>query len=138
MNRKKVLVVDAQGGGIGKLIIQQLKKENLNIEIIGIGTNSLATKNMLVAGADEAATGENAIKVASKKADFIIGPVGIVVADSLMGEITPKIAKFLGKSSAQRILIPFKTCNNTIVGIKNISMNALVNEIIDELKLRIN
>lgn len=131
---KKVLVVDAHGGGVGKQIIQALKKNFQDLEITAIGTNSTATSNMLKAGADQVATGENAIKVACKQTDLIIGPLGIIIADSLTGEITPKIAKAIGKSSAKRILFPFNNCNNQILGVKNLNLNDLIQELIIYLK----
>lgn len=138
MSKKKVLIIDAQGGGLGKLIIQTIKKADLDVEIIGTGTNSIASRTLLLAGADSVATGENAIKKACKSADFIVGPIGVVIADSLLGEITPKISKAVGKSKAQRILIPFKSCDNIIVGVNNnVSMNTLVCNVVDELKQRL-
>lgn len=131
---KKVLVVDAHGGGVGKQIILALKKNFPDLEITAIGTNSTATSNMLKAGADIVATGENAIKVACKSTDLIIGPLGIVITDSLTGEITPKIAKAIGKSKAQRILFPFNNCNNQVLGVKNLNLSDLIQELLDFLK----
>ncbi len=87
-----ILIIDAQGGGIGKQIISAVKKSYPSLTVTAIGTNSTATANMLKAGADHAATGENAVIVGCRKADLIIGPIGIVIADSLFGEVTPKMA----------------------------------------------
>ncbi|MBP5331283.1 MAG: DUF3842 family protein, partial [Lachnospiraceae bacterium] len=84
-----ILIIDAQGGGIGKQLISEIRKDIPDAHILAVGTNSAATMAMLKAGADEAATGENPVVVASKKADIIIGPIGIVIADSMLGEITP-------------------------------------------------
>lgn len=129
-----VLVIDAQGGGVGKQVITSLRKELSNIIITAVGTNSLATSAMLKAGADYAATGENAIIVGCKKADFIIGPIGIVIADSLLGEITPSMAVAIGQSNAKRILIPINHCSNHIVGVPDLSIKTLIDAVIKELK----
>ncbi len=88
-----ILVIDAQGGGIGKAAVSSLKSAFPNAEIVAVGTNTVATSAMLKAGADHAATGENSVIVCSKDADFIVGPVGIVIADAMYGEITPKLDK---------------------------------------------
>lgn len=130
----KVLIVDAQGGGLGKQMIQALKKEELPCEITAVGTNSTATANMLKAGADHAATGENAILVGCRKADVIIGPIGIVIADSLYGEITPAMAVAIGQSQAVKLLIPMNQCDNIVVGVSGFSMNQVVGDIVERLK----
>lgn len=121
-----ILVVDGQGGGIGRQVISALKSKYDNCIITAVGTNSLATGNMLKAGADEAATGENAVITMSRRADIIIGPVGIVIADSLLGEITPAMAAAAGQSSAKRILIPMNHCDNIIVGVPDLSTGKLI------------
>ncbi len=128
-----ICVIDAQGGGIGKQVISALKKSLPEIEITAVGTNSMATSAMLKAGADAAATGENAVIVCSRKADIIVGPIGIVIADSLYGEITPSMALAIGQSSAKRILIPINHCDNTVVGVPDLSITALVKEAIKEI-----
>lgn len=130
----KLLIVDAQGGGLGKQMIQALKKEELSCEITAVGTNSTATANMLKAGADHAATGENAVLVGCRKADVIIGPIGIVIADSLYGEITPAMAVAIGQSQAVKLLIPMNQCDNIVVGISGFSMNQVVGDIVGRLK----
>ena len=119
-----VLVIDAQGGGIGKQMVSAIKKE-ITAVVTAVGTNSAATSAMLKAGADFAATGENAVVVNSKKADVIIGPVGIVIADSLLGEITPAMAVAVGQSNAKKILIPVNHCDNIIAGVPDLSITAL-------------
>ncbi len=130
----KVLVIDSKGGGIGGELIERLKKEEPNITITAVGTNTTATKRMLKAGADNAATGENPIVVQARDADVIVGPVGIVIADSLLGEITPKMAYSIGASQAIRILIPYNSCKNIIVGSRQTNLTKLIdlakNEII--------
>ncbi len=89
---------------------------------------------MLKAGADHAATGENAVVVGSRKADIIIGPVGIAIADSMYGEITPAMAAAVGQSDAKKLLIPMNQCNNVIVGVKNTSMSYMVEAVIEQLR----
>lgn len=131
--RKTVLIVDAQGGGLGKQLISRIRKENLDAEILAVGTNSAASAAMLKAGADRAATGENAVIVCAKRADYIVGPVGIVIADSMLGEITPAIAQAVGQSEAVRILIPFNSCWNYIAGTEGVSTGDLINDAVAHL-----
>ncbi len=128
----KILIVDAQGGGMGRQLVASIRKEFPKAEITAAGTNSIATSNMLKAGADHAATGENAVVVGSRKADIIIGPVGIAIADSMYGEITPAAA--VGQSDAKKLLIPMNQCNNVIVGVKNTSMSYMVEAVIEQLR----
>lgn len=101
-----ILVIDGQGGGIGKLLVSGIKSEYPDFFVTAVGANSIATSAMLKAGADAAATGENAVCVGCRKADVIAGPVGIVIADALLGEITPKMATAIGQSDAKRVLVP--------------------------------
>ncbi|MCQ2544068.1 MAG: DUF3842 family protein [Lachnospiraceae bacterium] len=130
----KILVIDAQGGGIGKQLVGAIKNEISGAEITAVGTNSIATTSMLKAGADYAATGENAVIVGCRKADVIIGPIGIVIADALHGEISPAMALAVGQSNAKRILIPVNHCDNMIVGVSDLSMTKLIAGVIEELK----
>ncbi len=120
---KKVTIIDGQGGKMGKTLIEQLKKRIPEQEIYAIGTNSIATAAMLKAGADYGATGENPCIVNAKDSDIIIGPIGIVFADALLGEITPSIATAVGSSKAYKILIPTNRCNHYIVGCEDTNMN---------------
>lgn len=129
-----ILVIDAQGGGIGKQLISAIKQYISNVSITAVGTNSAATSAMMKAGADNAATGENAVIVACRKADLIVGPIGIVIADSLMGEITPAMAAAVGQSNAKRILIPFNHCSNIIVGISDYSTGRLIQAAVEEIR----
>lgn len=130
----KVLVIDAQGGGIGRQIIAGIKETIPDTVITAVGTNSAATANMLKAGADQAATGENAVVTACRSADVIIGPIGIVIADSMLGEVTPKMAEAVGQSQAERILIPFQNCGSVIVGVSEKNTGRLVAEAIAQLQ----
>ena len=130
----KILIIDAQGGGMGRQLVASIRKEFPKAAITAAGTNSIATSNMLKAGADHAATGENAVVVGSRKADIIIGPVGIAIADSMYGEITPAMAAAVGQSDAKKLLIPMNQCNNVIVGVKNTSMSYMVEAVIEQLR----
>lgn len=128
-----VLVIDAQGGGIGKQVVGALRKRFPSLHLTAVGTNSLATSAMLRAGADEAATGENAVVVCARRAELIIGPIGIVIADALLGEITAKMAAAVGQSPARRILIPINHCDNFVVGVTDLSMASLIDAVVREV-----
>lgn len=123
---KKITVIDGQGGRMGETIIEQLKKEFPDQELLAIGTNSIATAAMLKAGADHGATGENPVIVAARDSDIIIGPIGIVMADSLFGEVTPAMAAAVGRSRAFQILMPVSRCNHYVVGCEDLSMNEII------------
>ena len=129
----KVTIIDGQGGKMGKLLIEQIINAEINCEITAVGTNSIATSVMLKAGAGSGATGDNAVIVACRNADIIVGPVGIVVADSLLGEISPAMAVAVGQSKAKKLLIPVNLCNNTIVGTASLSLSRLISEAVEHL-----
>ena len=129
-----VMVVDAQGGGLGRQLIASIKKDVPDAYVIAVGTNSAATSAMLKAGADEAATGENAVRVVSKKAGCIIGPVGMVIADAMLGEITPDIARSIAQANAKRIMIPFNNCDNYIAGVSDFSTGKLMADAVAQLR----
>ena len=130
----KILVVDGQGGGVGRQLAAQIKQAFPDVQLMAVGTNTIATSAMLKGGADTAATGENAVLVAVRKADIIVGPLGIVVADSLGGEITPAMANAVAQSDAKRILLPFKNCDNVIVGVSDYALGNLIQQAIEELR----
>jgi len=130
----KILVVDGQGGGVGRQLAVQIKQAFPDIQLMAVGTNTIATSAMMKGGADNAATGENAVLVAARKADVIVGPLGIVVADSLGGEITPAMANAVAQSNAKRILLPFKNCDNVIVGVSDYTLGNLIQLAIEELR----
>lgn len=113
-----VLVIDGQGGKMGCAVIESLKKKCPGLFILAAGTNGAATAAMLKAGADAGATGENPVVVNAPKARCIAGPVGIIAADSLYGEITPRMAEAVGASDAHKFLIPVSKCGITVVGVK--------------------
>lgn len=128
-----VLIVDGQGGRLGKQLVKEVRERFPQLPLMAVGTNSMATESMLKAGADRAATGENAVVVACRKADVIIGPVGIVIADALLGEVTPAMAKAVGQSEAVRILLPSDKCDTFIAGVGSTGMSALVEDAMDKL-----
>lgn len=129
-----LLVIDAQGGGIGKQLISAVKSARPQIHIVAVGTNATAASAMLKAGADEAATGENAVVVCSRSADVIAGPIGIVIADALLGEITPRMARAVGQSAARRILIPINHCGNIVVGVEDSGIGRLIRGAVAEIE----
>lgn len=130
----KVVIIDGQGGRLGQLLAETIVKEKISCELLAIGTNSIATSAMLKGGALQGATGENPVIVACRDADVIIGPIGIVSADSLLGEITPNMAVAIGQSKAVKLLLPVSHCNNRVIGVKSISMSDMVKETVSELK----
>lgn len=129
----KILIVDGQGGNIGRQLVKLIGEAYPDAELYAVGTNSIATANMLKGGSVTAATGENAAAVASRKADIIVGPVGIVIADALMGEVTPRMAAAIGSSSAKRILIPINKCDTFIAGVGNTSLSDLLSDAIFQI-----
>ena len=130
----KVTVVDGQGGRIGKQIVEKILAEQLPCEITAIGTNSVATAAMLKAGAPQGATGENPLLVACRSAEVIIGPIGIVIADSLLGEVTPAMAVAVGQSGAVKLLLPVSHCNNQVVGVNNDNIGVLLEQMMVQLR----
>lgn len=130
----KVMVIDGQGGGLGRQLVAAIKAQCPGVWVLAVGTNSAATTAMLRAGADQAATGENAILVGCRKADVILGPVGIVIADAMLGEITPKAAAAVGQSSAVRVLVPVNQCDNIVVGAQELPMSRLIQSAVDALQ----
>ena len=129
-----IVVIDSQGGGIGRQVISSIKAAFPEQRIIAIGTNAQATAAMLKAGADQGATGENPVIVASKEADLIIGPIGIVIADSMLGEVSPRMALAVGQSKAKRILIPVNHCDNIVVGVSDLSLARLIREVVERVR----
>ena len=122
----KVLVIDGQGGGLGRQLVSALAAACPEAELTAVGTNSLAANAMLKAGASRAATGENAVVVNCRRADVIVGPIGIVIADALLGEITPALAAAVCQSGARRVLVPINHCENYVVGVPDQPVSQLV------------
>ena len=134
-NKKTIAVIDGQGGGIGSVIIKRLR-ENLGeeVEVIGLGTNAMATGAMLKAGANKGASGENAIIQTVKTAEIIIGAIGIVLANSMMGELTPRMAEAIASSPATKYLLPLKTSDLEIVGAPKEPLPHLVDQLIKRIE----
>lgn len=126
----QILVIDGQGGGMGRQLVQQIKAAVPGAVIRAVGTNSTAAAAMRKAGADISATGENAVIVGAKWADVIVGPIGIVIADALYGEITPNMAVAVGQSQARRILIPVNHCDNLVAGVGEQPLGRLIDSAI--------
>lgn len=129
----KILVIDGQGGKLGKQLIEALKENIPSAEITAVGTNSIATSAMLKAGAQNAATGENAVRVNAARADVITGPLGIVIADSLLGEISPAMAVAVGQSAAKKVLIPMNKCDNLVAGVSGGTVSALIDDAVKKI-----
>ena len=127
----EILVIDGQGGRIGQQLIKAILTRYPQVEVTAIGTNSLATSAMLKGGASQGATGENALLVACRRADVILGPLGIVIADALMGEISPAMA--VGQARARRILIPLNQCDNLVAGVAELPVARLLESAVGEL-----
>ena len=130
----KIMVMDGQGGRMGKSIVEQVKANFPEDEVLAIGTNSIATAAMMKAGADAGATGENPAIVGSRTADIIIGPMGIVIADSLLGEITPKMAVAIGQSNAKKVLIPVNRCQHFVVGCEELPLSEYMKLVVEEVR----
>lgn len=129
----KVVVIDGQSGRIGQLFIEKVVKAKLSCELISIGTNAIATASMLKAGASMGATGENPVIVACRTADIIVGPIGILAADAMLGEITPTMAAAVGQSRATKLLLPVNLCNNIVVGTQSMPLSAILDEAVETL-----
>lgn len=129
MPKIQIAVVDAQGGGVGKSLVEKLRQSfGRDVYVLALGTNSLATSAMLKAGADAGATGENAVVVNAGKADIVMGAIGILSADSMLGEITGAMAAAIGRSEARKILVPVNKCSITIAGVQNKPLGELIAE----------
>jgi len=134
----RIAVIDGQGGGIGKAIVERFRQKfEDSVEIVALGTNSLATSLMLKAGADEGATGENAIIHNACKVDIILGPIGIISANSLLGELTPLMAKAIAESPAKKVLIPMSRCNVTVAGIETKPIPHYIDDAVEIVKAMI-
>lgn len=128
-----ILVIDGQGGQLGSQLIKAISMNFREVKIVAVGTNAIATAAMLKAGAHQASTGENPAVVACRKADVIVGPIGIVIADALFGEVTPKMAAAVGQADAVRILLPVNKCDNLVAGVPDLNMATLIEDVIVKL-----
>ena len=128
-----VVIIDGQGGQLGAQLVKEINTQFPNITLTAIGTNAVATATMLKAGAKSAATGENPVIVACRKADVIVGPIGIVIADSMLGEVTSKMSVAVAQANATRILIPMNRCDNLVAGVSNLNTASLIADAISKL-----
>lgn len=129
----RILVMDGQGGGIGGAVIRQLKERfGEGVEILALGTNAIATAQMLKAGANKGASGENAIVQTTRQADFLIGPIGIALPHAMMGEVTLKMAEAVALSPAKKILIPLTQENVEVVGVTSMPLPHLIDALIQK------
>lgn len=126
----KIAIIDGMGGGVGSQVVEIIKLlNNKEIDIIALGTNSQATANMIKSGAHRGATGENAISWTCKSVDIIIGPLAIIAANSMMGEISPKISEAISSSPAKKLLLPISKCNIEIIGLENVQFKTIFNQL---------
>lgn len=131
----RIAVIDGQGGGIGKTLVEKLRQRyGSTVYILVLGTNSLATAAMLKAGADDGATGESAIAYNVSKVDVLMGPIGMTSASALMGELSPKMAQAIGESPARKILIPLNKCGILVAGLKNQQLPQMIDDAVDLVK----
>ena len=129
----RILVIDGQGGNLGRQLTKRLRECVPEADITAVGTNSIATENMLRGGANRAATGENAVIVNARRAEVIVGPLGIVIADALLGEVTPAMAQAVGQSGAIRVLIPMNRCETLVAGVAQKSTGELIDDCVQKL-----
>ena len=128
-----ILVIDGQGGQLGSQLVKTILQQMNEAKVMAVGTNAIATAAMLKAGAHQASTGENPVVVACRKADVIIGPIGIVIADAMFGEVTPKMAVTVAQADAVRILLPVNKCDNLVAGVPDLSMSTLIDDVMVKL-----
>lgn len=129
-----ILIIDAQGGGVGRQLVLAIRVRFPDADVTAVGTNAAATSAMMKAGASRAATGENAVVVCSRRADVIVGAIGIVIADAMLGEITPRMAAAVAQSGAKRILLPVSHCDNIVAGVAGQTVARLVDAAVQELE----
>ena len=130
----KIVIVDGQGGKLGKLLVEQLKQACPQVQLYAIGTNSIATATMLKAGADFGATGENPVIRNVMDADVVLGPMGIVVAHAILGEVTPAMAEAVGGCRAKKLLIPMNSCGVCVAGVQELPLSAYVAQIVEQIR----
>ena len=132
----KLVIIDGQSGRMGALIAERVKAAKLPCKVLAVGTNAIATATMMKAGANQGATGENPVMVACRTADVIVGPIGILSADALSGEVTPAMAVAVGQSAAKKLLLPVnRHWGHTMVGVRDLTLSQLVDEVVEQLRL---
>ena len=129
----KIVIVDGQGGRLGQLLVGAVKKRLPQGQVYALGTNTAATTAMLKAGADFGATGENPVVRNVTDADGVLGPVGIVVADAILGEVTPAMAEAVGSCRAKKFLVPMNSCGVTVAGVEELPLSAYVAQAVEAL-----
>ena len=127
----KIVVIDGQGGRLGKMLIEEVRARLPQAELLAIGTNAVAASAMQRAGAVHAATGENPVVRGVMDADVVLGPLGIVVAHAILGEVTPKIAEAVGGCRAKKFLVPMNSCGVVVAGVQELSLSAHVRQAVD-------
>jgi NAD(P)-dependent dehydrogenase (short-subunit alcohol dehydrogenase family) len=128
----RIIVIDGQGGGLGSALVTRLKARlGDKAQVWALGINALATSAMLKAGADKAATGENAICYNAAHADLILGPIGLLSANALMGEVSPAIAAAVSAAPCRRILVPAFNCGVLVAGTAGLKMEDLLQSAVD-------
>ena len=133
----KTLIIDGQGGGLGRAITAALRQAVPDLALIALGTNAIATTAMLKAGAQQGATGESAIRWQCRDAGLILGPTGLLTAGALLGEISPAIAAAVGESPAHKLLIPSDRCNVQVIGVRAQSMDDAVRELVERVRVMV-
>ncbi|MGN0976292.1 MAG: DUF3842 family protein [Gemmiger sp.] len=128
----RILVIDGQGGRIGQQLVERLSAALPGAELVAVGTNAAATAAMRKGGAKQAATGENAVLVNARRADVILGPLGIVIADALLGEITPAMASAVGAAPGKKVLIPVNRCDNIVAGTQGVPVTECLRQAVEQ------
>ncbi|MCI8528868.1 MAG: DUF3842 family protein [Lachnospiraceae bacterium] len=129
----KIMIMDGQGGGVGRSLVEEIRVKYPDAELIAVGTNATATSNMMKGGTALGATGENAVIYNSSRVDAIVGPVGIVAANAMLGEITPKMAQAVASSNAKILLIPMNRCHVQVMGVESKKLGDYIKEAVDQL-----
>lgn len=129
----KIMIMDGQGGGVGKSLVEGLRNAYPEAELIAVGTNAAATANMMKGGTALGATGENAVVYNSSRVDVIVGPIGIVMANAMLGEITPKMAEAVASSAARILLLPMSRCNAAVMGVESRKLSDYVKEAVEKV-----
>jgi len=129
-----IVIIDGQSGRMGQLFLEKARAAGITLPMTAVGTNALATAAMLKAGATAGATGENPVLVAARTADIIVGPIGILAADAMLGEITEKMAAAVGRSPAKKLLLPVNQCDNLVAGTQSMPLSRVMEEAVELLK----
>lgn len=129
----RIMIMDGQGGGVGKCLVEELRGAYPQAELVAVGTNAAATANMMRGGTALGATGENAVIYNSSRADVIVGPIGIVMANAMLGEITPRMAEAVASGGARILLVPMSRCNAEVVGVESRKLSEYVKEVVEKI-----